>query len=98
MNLSVNTVVGKQSIINNKKMLSLPKGEHFLLKTGYIAGGLLRVEKVKPDPLNLLVNTDEGKQKLIKDACLISESIFFIIQRRSEKTQLDLCNTTKGRI
>ncbi len=26
------------------------------------AGGLSRVEKVKPDPLNLLVKTDVGKQ------------------------------------
>ena len=26
------------------------------------AGGLFGVEKVKPDPLNLLVNTDAGKQ------------------------------------
>ncbi|EFI69755.1 hypothetical protein BFZC1_05453 [Lysinibacillus fusiformis ZC1] len=28
-----------------------------------IAGGLIRVEKVKPDPLNLLVNTDVGSNK-----------------------------------
>lgn len=28
-----------------------------------IAGGLVRVEKVKPDPLNLLVNTDVGSNK-----------------------------------
>jgi len=27
-----------------------------------IAGGLVRVEKVKPDPLNLSVNTVVGKQ------------------------------------
>ena len=41
----------------------LIEGGHFLLyKTEYVAGGLLRVEKVKPDPLNLLVNTDVGKQ------------------------------------
>jgi len=26
------------------------------------AGGLFGVEKVKPDPLNLLANTDVGKQ------------------------------------
>jgi len=28
----------------------------------YIAGGLLGVEKVEPDPLNLLVKTAVGKQ------------------------------------
>jgi hypothetical protein len=27
------------------------------------AGGLIRVEKVKPDPLNLLVKTDVGSNK-----------------------------------
>jgi len=28
------------------------------------AGGLFRVEKVKPDPLNLLANTNVGKQSI----------------------------------
>jgi len=35
--------------------------ENFILISTF-AGGLFAVEKVKPDPLNLLVNTDEGKQ------------------------------------
>lgn len=33
-------------------------------QTEYIAGGLLGVEKVKPDPLNLSVNTVVGKQSI----------------------------------
>lgn len=49
-------------------MLFLQKEGTFLFyKTEYVAGGLkrmlsARVEKVKSDPLNLLVNTDVGKQ------------------------------------
>ena len=42
-------------------------------------GGLFGVEKVKPDPLNLLVNTDVGKQPYdAKDACQIRQASFFM--------------------
>jgi len=42
------------------------RGTLFLIK--YVAGGLERVEKVKPDPWNLSVNTVVGKQPVyIKD-------------------------------
>jgi hypothetical protein len=40
-----------------------------------IAGELLRVEKVKPDPLNLSVNTGVGKRFIIKDNKLVLSSI-----------------------
>jgi len=42
-------------------------------------GGLFGVEKVKPDPLNLLVNTDVGKQPYdAKDACQIRQASFLL--------------------
>ena len=43
--------IDKISSINNKKQLNI-----------FVVGGLLGVEKVKPDSLNLLVKTDVGKQ------------------------------------
>jgi len=45
-------------------------------------GGLFGVEKVKPDPLNLLVNTDVGKQPYdAKDACQIRQASFLCVYR-----------------
>ncbi len=45
------------------------------------AGGLISVEKVKPDPLNLLVNTGVGKQiiKMIvfDKGCLLNSAAPF---------------------
>ena len=46
-------------------------------------GGLFGVEKVEPDPLNLLVNTDVGKQcRNAKDACPFCEHLFFVLVGR----------------
>ncbi|WP_422678830.1 hypothetical protein [Clostridium thermosuccinogenes] len=46
--------------------------ERFFVKTEYVAGGLERVEKVEPDPLNLSVNAVVGKHNQIGTmlACL----------------------------
>ena len=44
----------------------------------------MRVEKVKPDPLNLLVNTDVGKQiniVMIKMLTELSRHLFYYSER-----------------
>ncbi len=69
-NLSVNTGVGKQNIIRNFRRdfdkCRLPyKGERFFIGKVYSSdlwGDQFLVEKVKPDPWNLSVNTGVGKQ------------------------------------
>jgi hypothetical protein len=49
-----------------------------LKKIEYIAGGLLGVEKVKPDPLNLLANTDVGSMWINKIPAGFSRNFLFI--------------------
>ena len=68
LNLSVNTGVGKQLQEYHflvKCFLYFRSAFFILIKLNIYAGGLLAVEKVKPDPLNLSVNTGEGKQSFI---------------------------------
>ena len=43
------------------------------------AGGLLRVEKVKPDPWNLLANTSVGKQIVLQKMIGLRKGVVFFI-------------------
>jgi len=45
-------------------------------------GGLARVEKVKPDPLNLSVNTGVGKQFIIRNKFIIENNNFIEIIKK----------------
>ncbi len=54
------------------------KGKHFFyLQLNLLRGDSSELRRLKPDPLNLLVNTGVGKRNIdFKDACQSAASFF----------------------
>lgn len=66
------------------------------MKTEYIVGELKRVEKVKPDPLNLLANTDVGNN-IDEIPAEFSRYLFYSVETRKEQQIWPTKQTFKNR-